>query len=64
MVETNSGMEAIAEFDDSYHQSLRIFNIRAFNARVMKSKVILTNIAKGPLSEDELLPPRTFLSTK
>ena len=45
MVETNSGMEAITEFDDSYHQSLRIFNIRAFNARVMKSKVILTNIA-------------------
>ena len=64
MVETNSGMEAITEFDDSYHQSLRIFNIRAFNARVMKSKVILTNIAEGPLSEDELLPPRTFLSTK
>ena len=64
MVESNPSVEAITEFDDSYHKPLRVFDIRAFNARVMKSKVISTNISQGPLSEDEILPPRTFLSTK
>ena len=29
----------------------------------MKSSIIETKMAKGPLSEDEILPPKTFFST-
>ena len=40
-----------------------MFDIQSFNRRIMKSSVIETKMAQGPLSEDEILPPKTFLST-
>ena len=52
------------EFGDGYSRPIRIFDIRAFNARIMKSTIIPTVIAQGPLSEDEIMPPKTFLSSK
>ena len=64
VVEGGSRREAMVAFDDPYHQPMRIFDIQAFNARIMKSVVIPTNISQGPLSEDELLPSRTFISSK
>ena len=48
--------------DNPYFQPIRIFDIQSFNRRIMRSSVIETKMAQGPLSEDEILPPKTFLS--
>ena len=58
---TRSGGDSTKiEYDDAYRRPLRIFDIRAFNARIMKSSVVPTRISSGPLSEDEILPPKLF----
>ena len=51
-------------FDDCYYRPIRVFDIQVFNARIMSSSVIPTKIAAGPLSEDEIQPPKTFLSSQ
>ena len=51
-----------ADFSNGYCQPIKIFDIHSCNARIMKSTIIPTLIADGPLHEDQLLPPRTFLS--
>ena len=48
--------------EDHYHQSVRIFDINAFNRRIMKSDVSLS--AQGPLSEEMLRPRKTFISSE
>ena len=60
---TKPNDDAKTDFDDAYNRPLRIFDIRAFNARIMKSSVIPTKISNGPLHEDQLMPPKTFIST-
>ena len=52
------------DYGDSYHETLRVFDINTFNARIMKSSVIPTLVSTGKISEDTLLPPKTFLSSK
>ena len=64
VVESDLRREMETDYDDPYHQPLRIFDIQTFNARIMKSTVIPTVIAEGPLPEDKLMPPKTFLSTE
>ena len=49
------------EYINPYLYFIQIFNIQTFNARIMKIKVIPTCISDEPLSEDRLLPPKTFL---
>ena len=51
-------------YDDYYCRPIRVFDIQAFNGREISSSVILTKVAGGPLSEDEILPPKTFLSSR
>ena len=51
-----------AGFSNGYCRPIKIFDIHSCNARIMKSTIIPTLIADGPLHEDQLLPPRTFLS--
>ena len=57
------GDDALIPYDNPHLQPIRIFDIQSFNRRIMKSSVIETKMAQGPLSEDEILPPKTFLST-
>ena len=61
-VEIGSGMEPSATFGDGYLAPMQIFDVQIFNRRIMKSTVIPTIIADGPLHEDEISPPRTFIS--
>ena len=49
-------------FDNPYLQPVKIFDIQVFNLRIMKSTVIPVEMSEGPLSEDKLMEPRTFLS--
>ena len=51
-------------FGDQYGEPMKIFDIQAFNYRIMKSRVIETKVSDGPLLEDEMMPPRTFISSK
>ena len=51
-------------YDNCYCRSIRVVDIQAFNGRVISSSVIPTKIAEGPLSDDEILPPKTFLSSR
>lgn len=51
-------------YGDSYFQPVKVFDINVFNARIMKSSVIPVKISNGPLAEDELRPPKTFISTE
>ena len=39
-----------------------IFDVRTFNARIMKSQKVFTRMAEGPLSEDQIMGPRTYLA--
>ena len=57
------GDDELIPHDNPYLQPIRIFDIQSFNRRIMKSSVIDTRMAQGPLSEDEILPPKTFIST-
>ena len=57
------GDDALIPFDNLCLQPIRIFDIQSFNRRIMKLSVIETKMAIGPLSKDEILPPKTFLST-
>ena len=54
---------AFTDFGDNYLQPLKIFDIQVFNARIMKSIAVWTVIHDGPLAADELLPPKTFISS-
>eukprot|EP00980_Cylindrotheca_fusiformis_P016084 scaffold4755_cov108-Cylindrotheca_fusiformis.AAC.1 len=64
-VETSSiYRDDIESYGDPYCEPLRIFDIRAFNARIAKSLKIPVRVSQGPLSEDELMPPRTFVSSQ
>jgi len=64
MIESNiRGDDSLIPFDNAYLKPIRIFDIQSFNRRIMKSSVIDTKMALGPLSEDEILPPKIFLST-
>ena len=40
-----------------------IFDVRTFNARIMKSQKVFTRMTEGPLSEDQIMGPRIFVST-
>jgi len=53
----------LMDYTDPYLQPIRIFDIQAFNARIMKSTVVPTEMFEGPLSGDELMEPKTFLSS-
>ena len=55
--------ESRTTFDDPYHEPLRIFDIQAFNARIIKSSRIETRVSDGPLPEDKIMPAKTFLSS-
>ena len=57
------GDDVLIPHDNPYLKPIRIFDIRSFNRRIMKSSVIKTSMAQGPLLEDEFLPLKTFLST-
>ena len=46
-----------------YLKPVKIFNIQSFNRRIIKLSIIKTRITQSPLSEDEILPLKTFLST-
>ena len=50
-------------FGDGYCRPMRVFDIQAFNARIMKSSVVPTKVSFGPLSEDKLVAPPSFLSS-
>jgi hypothetical protein len=52
------------ELGDNYNKPMKIFDINMFNRRIMKSKLIPSLVSEGPLAEDDILPPRTFLSGK
>ena len=52
------------EFQDVYHNPMKIFDIQTFNARIIASTVIDTKISNGPLPEDQIMPSRTFLLSK
>ena len=58
------GRKVVTEFGDCYHQPLRVFDIQVFNARIMQTSVGPYTDASGPLSEKELMPPKTFISSK
>ena len=51
-------------YSDGYHESIKIFDIRDFNARMIGSVVIPTRVANGPLHQDELLPTPSFISSQ
>ena len=57
------GNDALIPFDNSYLKPIRIFDIQSFNRRIIKSLVINTKMDLGPFSENEILPPKIFLST-
>ena len=40
-----------------------VCSLNTFNRRIAQSKVVDTIISDGPLSEDQLRPPKTFIST-
>lgn len=48
--------------EDPCLRPVKIFDIRDFNARIMKSAIVSTKVSGGISSEDDLMPPRTFLS--
>ena len=50
------------EYGDPYLQPVKIFDIQSFNRRIMKSSTLQREIIDGPVSEDELKGPNTFLS--
>eukprot|EP00980_Cylindrotheca_fusiformis_P016016 scaffold4712_cov68-Cylindrotheca_fusiformis.AAC.1 len=54
----------ITSFGDPYCEPLKIFDIRAFNARIVKSLKVPVLVSEGPLAEDELKAPRTFVSSQ
>ena len=54
---------ADSAYGDPYHEAIRIFNLGAFSRRICSSKIIETKVSAGPISEDQILPPRTFLSS-
>ena len=54
----------IEGYGDGYDRPLQIFNIRAFNARIIGSTVIPTRVSTGPLAEDKLLSPPSFISSQ
>ena len=63
-VDLDSRRRIDSSYGDPYSQAMKIYNVQTFNARIMKSKIVETRISEGPLAEDEILPPRTFISTK
>ena len=54
---------ADSAYGDPYHEAIRIFDLGAFSRRICSSKIIETKVSAGPISEDQILPPRTFLSS-
>ena len=52
----------LLQYPDPYLQPIKTFDVHMINLRIMKSTVILVEISEGPLSEDKLIEPRTFLS--
>ena len=58
------GSGGLLEYTDPYLQPVKIFDIQTFNAQIMKSTVVPTVVQEGPLSEDKLMPPKTFISSK
>ena len=64
LVENNfRGDDTLIPRDNPCLRPIRMFDIQSFNRRMMKSSIIETKMAQGPSSEDEILPPKTFLST-
>ena len=51
-------------FCDPYHQSMKIFDIQVFNARIIQSTKIHTKISNGPLPKDQIMPTKTFISSE
>ena len=65
--EFNSRRELDMDMDsygDGYSSPMKVFDIQTFNYRIMKSTVVPTIISEGPLAEDQILPPKTFISSK
>lgn len=64
-VVTRTGYSASGDYDygNSYVKPLKIFDIKTFNARIMKSQKANVKISHGPLHEDELMPRKTFVSS-
>ena len=51
------GEDDLISYDDPHCQSVRIFDIRSFNRRIMKLLVIDARVSNGPLTEDQLMLP-------
>ena len=51
------------KYNDPNFALIQIFNIQAFQTRIMKSIIVPTEIVGGPLSEEKLLGPKSYLST-
>ena len=49
-------------YDDPYTKPMRIFDIKAFNARLMKVGTSTLNLKDDILTEEEMRPQRTFIS--
>ena len=52
------------DYGDGYDRPMQIFNIQAFNARIIGSTVIPTKVSTGPLAGDKLMPPPSFISSQ
>ena len=47
---------------DPHLQPVKTFDIKSFDARIVKSAIVPTKVSGGTSLEDEMMPPRTFLS--
>ena len=49
--------------DNPYLQPMKIFDLRAFNARIIGSVKVPVDYYEGPFSESTLKEPKTFISS-